>query len=286
MNYETIKVGDKFFNFKADQDEPTVIRIRSIDPNKDKVKYYNTKTMDRGTMSLSKLCDSYTKLAADGTIIFSIVSLDETPSKDVIVSMGTVLDNGLQVVCRQCVYDVFSQCSNPLGKNIGISISRDTCPANIPFESFLGCKKIEYSKVVNIYMDDTLLDILNLIRTTKFDTVLRNIKSNFERRGEIVAGACETLYGLLSANQFMYDFRRCFGIEEIPFSIDYRDESLDSKNTKYFEENIVNCRVERTYVVKFSHMIDFDSIKREYRLVTCAQDNHSQVFVVGFDRAE
>ena len=293
----TIHTGAKFFRYLDDQEEPEIIRISTADELK--VKYFD-KFGKRHTMPYKELADNYHQLRADGIITFSIVSVNEAsdvlvalkalPSESVPMSMrADVPSNIPYAICRQSVYDFFS---NNMKKTdgavyVGISVSQDTCPANINFEDMLMCTGLKYNRPVAVYLDDTLEDILMLFNHKKYNDALVQLEaaSKQQFKGKVTLGYNKTLKELLENNNFMYDFRKCFGIVEVPFHIDENTEGLSTENILYLE-NQLKVNIMETYLIRYTREIDLRTIKRDYLLVSSAADQFSDVYIVGYDVAD
>lgn len=285
-NNYNIKIGCKFYRYLDDQEEPEVIRILKFDKEKGRVKYLD-KDKNKNSMDLTELADKYKKLRPDGVIIFSVVKLGET--NDVIIGLSSLERNNAEcyAICRQAISDIFTNNIKKAQQTefIGVSVNRDTCPPNIDFQTLFFCDGIQSSIVVEVYLDDTLDDILNLINPKKFDTAIRNLKYYVQRNNRNALGFNETLKDLLISNNFMYDFRRCFNITEVPFYIDEETEGLSADNI-LFLENELKVNIMETYVIRYTKEIDLRSIRRDYILVSSAQEEYSKIYIVGYDKAD
>ena len=285
MNNKKIYTGSKFFRYIDGIVEPEIIRIRNIDYDKNLVKYYDSEG-DKKKISYDFLIKNYKMLSPDGLINFSIVNVNE--DKDIIVALKPFpkstdelnnMDNIPYAVCRQMAADVFSNNFNPDNIIIGVSMSKDTCPANVDFNLMMACTGLIYNRMVAVYLDDTLDTILGLFDNSIFDKAFEEL---YEKMSYI-PGMCKTLKELLHTNRFMYDFRKCFKIVEIPFTIDEKTEGLSDENIRYLQ-NELKINIVETYVVRYSRDIDLRQIKRDYILATSAQDEYSDVYIVGYDK--
>jgi hypothetical protein len=88
----------------------------------------------------------------------------------------------------------------------------------------------------------------------------------------------------------MYDFRKCFGIIELPYPIEGKDEYGDldhlTFNNVVFLEDMIKQNIMASYVVKYTREIDLRTIKREYILATSAAENHRNIYIVGYDTSD
>lgn len=287
-----IFTGSKFYRYKENSDKPEIIRIYSIPSEKsrsDSVIYLD-ENGDKKRMSLGYLQDNYKMLRADGMIMFSIVSVLDGP--DVIVALQNLKSgntNSPYAVCRQSIYDVFSNIPNT-NENmpyVGVSISRDTCPANIVFEDCMACSGLKFSKSIIVYIDDTLDGILNLFSNNIYNKALISCKKTIQNsdKSKVFRGLNTSLKDLLVNNNFMADFRKCFKIMEIPFHINEDAEELSTENILFLEKEL-KCNIMETYIIKYTKEIDLDSIKRDYILVSSAADQFKDVYIVGYDTAD
>lgn len=285
------KIFPGFKFYKWEDEKPEVLRLKRIYKTKNEATLYdeNDKIV---TLSIKDLEDNYRGIRSDGLITFCIVKMPDG-SEDVIVGLqgyeklATVENPGLPyAICRQLVQDIFSnmaQFGNLAHTNqmiLGMSISQDTCPPNIPFESLLAADEIIYSKSVYVYLDDNIDTILKFINKNKYDKVLKSLKEKMN-----IESVSSSLKDLLLTNKFFYDFRSCFNIKEIPFHINDDDETLNDGNTVYLSKEL-NEDIVNTYVLKYSKEINLNDIVRDYILVSPIEDEQTRknnVFIVGYD---
>lgn len=293
-NNINILPGSKFFKYSDDQDAPEIIRIRRVDTIKNKVSYY-TEDWKKESMTYDELIKDYRKLRPDGAMMFSIVKVQEAP--DVIVSLKNLSDDNNapnpklpDVVCRQSIQDCFTNLArNGRNDTVGVSISQKTCPANIDFATVLMCTEVKRNYSLAVYLDDSLNDILKFISEKKYNDTLISLKNMSLRATPMgmlpMNGYTETIRELLEINNFMYDFRSCFGITEVPFHIPEDKEFLNIENVQYLE-NYLKVNILETYLIKYTKEIDLRTIKRDYLLVSSAEDKHDSVYIVGYDKAD
>lgn len=283
-----IYTGSKFYRFEEGSETPEVIRIRNVDYDKNIVKYTDSNNK-KCKINYTELNSKYKMLAPDGLVSISIVQVDQNP--DVIVALKAfpksdkeynTMNNLPYAICRQMVTDFFSLGSSVSEDDIifGVSVSQDTCPANIDYNLMLACTGLDFNKMIAVYLDDTLDTILSLFDNSRFDKVFESLSEKYHG----VKGIVKSLRDLLVENNFMYDFRKCFKIIEIPFSIDEETEGLNSANIDYLMKEL-KVNIIETYVVRYDRTIDFSKIKRSYVLATSAQENHERVYLIGYDKA-
>ena len=277
--------GSKFYRYNDGCEQPEVIRVSNVDYDKKIVKYFDADG-NKCKCSYDSLIRDYKMLAPDGAISFSVVSVND--SKDVIVAIKAfsktkedfARDNNLPyAICRQMVMDVFSANVDTENLILGVSMSQDTCPANVDFNLMFACTGLDYTRMVNVYLDDTLNTILNLFDNRIFDKVLEELCHNNPN----VQGMCISLANLLTENNFMYDFRKCFKIMELPFTIDIETEGLSPENTDFLSKEL-KVDILETYVVEYSRTIDTTKFKRDFIIATSAQEGFNKVYIVGYDK--
>lgn len=280
-----IHTGSKFYLYAEGSTEPEVIRIRNIDYDKSIVKYFDSDN-NKKKMSYDDLRNKYKMLAPDGLISFSTVQVNE--NDDVIVALKPFprktedldhMSNMPYAICRQMSADFFANNFDPDDPLFGVSVSQDTCPANIDFNLMLACTGLYYSKMVAVYLDDTLDDILGLFDNSKFDAVLEGLTHKYYNNKSVVG----SLRKLLDINNFMYDFRKCFKIMEIPFEVDEEVEGLSRENTEYLSKEL-KVNILETYLIRYSRTIDFSKIRRDYILAASAQEDFNKIYLIGYDK--
>lgn len=286
--------GTKFFRYNEDKEEPEIIRIYKVSEDDKSIGYYDLEG-HKHDMKYDKLTEEYKMLRPDGVILFSIVELSPGIN-DVIISLQNYsLDAKYNkalpfAICRQSVYDFFSNmataATDPNRFTVGISVNQDSCPADVNFADLLTCGRLISNVSVSIYLDDTLNDILRYVKAKKYNEVLRSLKQiSLARNPEVMGGYTESLRELMSTNNFMYDFRKCFDIMEVPFTIDEDSEELSIDNIRYLE-NELKVNIMETYLIRYTKEIDLRTIKRDFKLVSSSADKYDKVYIVGYDKAD
>lgn len=261
------------------------------------------------TMKYKTVCDEYTFLLHDGVIIFSDVNVGTRNTdngmklsvSDVIVAQYRTYDitsgnNIPWVVCRQNITDLFSQMlvENPEDALVGMSTTEASMPAGVDYEIMMRCDGINNSILVNIYLQDTLDDILSIIKTKSFDKLLeantidhvRAVEAKLNRKLKLkpgtksVDGYCLTLKQLLVENNFWYDVEQGFNIISIntPMELSETGESL-SEDMRYKLSHIIRKAIANTIVIKYDMDIDLSEFKNKYVLV---RDSNNDLYVVGY----
>lgn len=238
-------LGYKYFRFVDDSNEEfELLRV---------VKIYNNdqvlieKDGEKFKSTVSKLTDmGWRPIKPDGVITASVVKFGD--SKDVVVTMIKRDEVGVRdlpaVVCRQSVTDIFYSMLTQTEENpyVGISISQRDCPGNFNFRDFLLIEDIEFTQVANIYRDDNLADLLNLLNLVRYNDVLYKL---FEEHvaainqptaiyKKAVDGWCKSLNILLEINNFWLDVEQELDICAVNFDVDkYLVKKDDPSGEKY-----------------------------------------------------
>lgn len=282
----SIKTGGKFFTYIDGQDDPFVLRVKSVDEEKRTVKciFPDGKVT---SIPANEFLTKYKFLRPDA--ILSVSTLVTAKEPDVMVVLGKPNDPSKTAVCRQGVFDFFSNNIRKYDTDpyyVGVSVSRNTCPANINFEMVLVCDEMTSNRFMYVYLDDTLDDILSLFNSKRYDSILANMALNrtFINDHKTI-GYCSTLRELLTHNNFMYDFRQMFDIMDLPYAIDEEAEGLSIDNI-LFMENELKVNIMETYLIRYTREIDLRTIKRSYKLVASAIDDYKKIYIVGYDVAD
>lgn len=285
MNGTKIFTGSKFFRYIDGEDHPEVIRITKVDEPMNNVKYI-TDDKIKMSMKLDKLLFEYKLLSPDGIINICLASVED--KIDVIVTFKNLknnIDDRPDVVCRQLIYDFFT---NNMKKSdnvnyVGVSVSRDTCPSNINFDDVFLCNGIKDNIFIAVYLEDQIDGILSLFNHKKYDYALKMLSNNPPYAdGRITLGFNPSLEELLKNNNFMYDFRKSYGIMELPFAIDPDKDGLSMQNI-LFMENELKVNIMETYVIKYSREINTREFNRRWLLAASAQDQFKNIYIVGYD---
>lgn len=276
------ELGTKYYKI-TDGDLDIVRIIKIIDESNSIILTKDNKKLKASNKDL----DEFTLLNPDGYLFFNIVNMGKTENEgqDVIINLNRRSDisKGVNipfVSCRQNVYDfITNQIEKEEVTHLGLSLSLETTPEDVPYESMLACSSISYTERISIYNDDKLNNILSMISNiNKFNSVLYNIYKVM--KGSKYVGLCKDLKELLEYNKFMYDFRRAFNILPI-------NDILDENNITI--ENIINIedilkhKMNNCQIFRFSKTINLSKIEREYLLVSDKKDN---IFIIIYDKGE
>ena len=238
-------LGAKFYAPHSDEND--ILRVVGF-ANNNTVKVWDTKNNKGKKINIDDLLDNYILLNPNGTILFAIVDMPGD-IKDVVVSLFKLPNNdGIPYcVCRQNMIDFHNQMINPQKMIVGCCITEETTPEGIDMKMVRACNGLDYSIAVSVYLNDKLDDILKCVGNkvlSKFDIALQTLfDSNVEklqieylkkeaRESNIYGGYCRTLKDLLIDNEFMYDFRRCFGVSSFPILHRFPTELLVSDDER------------------------------------------------------
>lgn len=276
-----MKVGNKYYKF-LDDETLSVLRLTKIKNDNDFV----LRDLDNNVVKLNKNeLEQYTLLRADGFITFAVVELEQN-TKDVIVMLHRrkdleAGDNVPYCVCRQNIFDMFA--NQIIRENIiyiGASVSKDTCPQDVPYNITVACNDVVYSNTIAVYLDDTLETILSMLNQHKYNETLKSMYGTIVNPN--LRGYCTSLKQLLTENYFMYDFLKAFNIYPVNLEIDSNttDQAVLTAYRSYIE-NLLKVAIVNIYIGKYNKDIDLSKIQREFVLVS---DKNSDVYIIGYDR--
>lgn len=285
-----MKVGEKYFKLK--DNKLIIVRIKKLGEQV-------TVLLGNDKYKIGKdvLEKEYTLLKPHGSIFFNIVNLHNT-SNDIIVTLFREEDKKTDqipyAVCRQNITDFFTKNIINIQRSkgilvddidyIGLSLSKDTCLDDIPYEVMVACDGVQYSEEISIYLDDTLDDILSLVnKASRYNRVLEQLHEDSKKLG--LLGACNNIRLLLEDNKFIDDFMRGFKIinfEDIELIIN-DDYSLDI-NQQDFIQAYLNTEIMNTYVYEYDGFsIDIKQIKRDHIII---RDGKNKIYIVAYDKGD
>lgn len=285
-------LGYKLFK-KSDDDTVDVIRIiklrkykEGFRPLSEKLKEITIRHEGNGNIENVKVgqIEGYTPLEPDGICTFNTVNIGKKDEniKDVIVTATKFLNMKIgdtlpYAVCRQNITDVFYNllCKDESDMIVGLSVNRDTCPANFDYLMMLACSEILYTDFVNFYRNDILDDILSLVPSLlPYNSVL---ESTYRKHVESVKnpsllfkkqdkGWCNNLKTLLHENNFQEDINQMLGITDInPIIKDYLQiktlpngeeyESMNDELTLWIA-SIFKVNIKDNTVIEYNHDIN------------------------------
>lgn len=305
-------LGTKIFR-EVGENEFEVLRIIKIKEfnNRIIIKNENDETWDVTMDQLVK--EKFTSLTPYGAIGFSIVksylNTEKTKStKDIIVTLYRKIDLDLSkdavigrqippyAICRQGINDFFYNIiSDKEDHNyVGVSVTRDNCPANIPYDIIAGCDEVLSFDLINIYRDDTIDSILECLSEKKYNDVMDELyKTHCEQLGpkgviiyntkEEHFGWCKNIRKLLDINNFIVDFNTMCEIMAVDFPIDEHiidsetEKTLDEEMTIFLSETLKQ-NITKTMIIDYWYDIDLaDFNNTSYTLL---KDIHDNVYIV------
>lgn len=297
---EKLFLGTKYYRY-IDDDNIEVLRLYKF--NETEVKLYNDNNKeDKRKLTIQELKDNYVELEARAVINFCIAKVGNNLD-DVIVTMHKMSDLKSNeptpyCACRQNITDIFAnqiQVSNKL--YTGCCMSLETCPPDVDYRIMLACNGIDKCVNVNTYMDDTLDNLLDLIKTKDFDRTLEalfadHVKYETSKNPALAMaknrimnlesynGYCKTLRLLLEQNNFMYDFYQSFGIIPVDIEVTY-DEETKAVNDKIVNiiSNIYQINISATLCLPYWYDIDLEDIQNDYVMIL---DSNNKLYVVAY----
>ena len=280
LSTNMIYVGDIFYRYEDDKEEAEIIRIcRAKNTNKFIAETQNGNI----TITRNELIENYTRLKNDAFLTFFVLKLDKG-AKDIMVTMHRRKDldennNVPYALCGQQFENSFNSILiDDDMYHIGVSMSKDTCPNDVNYEDLFLCNGVDAGITVSTYIGDTLDTILHFIKTEKFDSILKEIDDNANKR--LVEGTCRNLKELLEYHDFMYDYLLGFDITRVPFKVE--DNKLTLEQIKYLEGLTKHIFIDTMVVPKDSD-IDLEKIERSH-IKIC--DEEQNIYIVLYIEGE
>ena len=294
-------LGAKYYRYD-DNNNIEVIRVYTVYNENEVGLYMDDDKDNRFKMNINDLNKSYIKLNPHAIVNFCIVKVGNNLD-DVIVTMHKMSDLATNeptpvCVCRQNITDIFSNQLRLSDKlYVGCSMSLNTCPPDIDYRIMIACNGMQKCINVCAYMDDTLDNIIDLIKTKDYDRtlnalfddhvkyevsknpILSNISDRINKL-DSYDGYCKTLRLLLDQNNFMYDFYQAFNIIPIDEEIIYDKESgVVSDNIANIISDIYEVNIVSTLCMEYWYDIDLSNIDNDYVLI---MDKNNKLFVVAY----
>lgn len=281
--------------FKYENDDLILLRLWKV---KDKNRYIMKDIKEDKNVRLTKeQFETFTMLEPDGLIVHVLAS-DPMQGIDTICMLYKLedIDNNVSVpyaVCRQNIIDPFEMLLNndPNKIYVGVSISRDTAPEGFDYPSVCTAAGIREQRIHFVYRDDSLDDILKFANQTIYNKGLKIIKDHMDEADNVkYIGFKSTYKELLEENDFMYDFRRAFGIIRINLDINtsierWTDDGIYKFDYKEIQviESITKHQVIDPILIKYDRTIDLEEIKRHYIIF---EDANKRIYIMSYDKGE
>ena len=289
-----INVGTKYQNY--DNDELILYRVTGAKES-DKGQSLRLKNITKGTETFCSddyINNNLVKIEPDAIINFMITKYPESDEKDVYVWVfkADAIAAGKQepqLIMRQ---DVYSYLKNPLAMDgkiyVGDCLTEQTMPTDDKLMSVCEFEDVIYSYVVNAYLNDTLDDILSLIRTSalkKFDDTFETLS---KKNSPMVIGYCRNLKEFMTLNNFIDGYRLIFNINTIDFPIVLGKESYNSEgdiilNRKQHTriEDMLRKYIKNVKVIEYDHDLDISQIIA-YKHVLVS-DSDQKIYLIAFE---
>lgn len=305
-NNHKVALGGRYFNAIQNEDGSiTVTSLLKVIGRQSKEVFRVKDLINKTIFKIDRtfLLDDYSLLEPDAYVLFNIVDLQDD-IQDVIVTMFKYTDmkenNTIPYcVCRQNITNLYSamirtqDVNSYTAKDVGMCMSIDSIPDGIDYNIMTACNDISDRSIVAAYLDDSLDDILSCVKQSKYDKVLnqlfqdhvKNIKEEVNFSDPVHMGYCKTLGVLLDNNDFMYDYRRAFGIVEVDM---FLSEGLKEDGTltplaSQIMSKTFNKIIHGETIIKFDKDIDLESITRQYTLLC---DKADIVYIMTYSHQE
>lgn len=229
-------------------------------------------------MSTEDLVEKYIKLVPDGMITASKVHING--QNDVVITLHRDDEQLPYAVCRQNIVDIFSP-PQPDLTVLGVSVSVDTCPSNANIVQFLAADETLVFKAMAVYKDDSLTRILRYLGNKKpFDTALKQYLMDIEAVDSFIIGTCSNLKWLLSANNFMDDFRSCFHVIDTNLEIRVDQEALNIIQADNLS-GLIGDTIADSAIVQYDRTVNMNDIDKKHVII-----NANIVYDAGDDDAQ
>lgn len=230
-----------------------------------------------------QVCLTNVKTKDDILDVLLVVTKIDSNSSAVANTAASIKFGDIFAICRQVIVDIFAYATATDNKNsyVGISISRKTCPANIPFEAlYKDCVPIDgKGQFVNIYQQDSIDQILGLFKTAASDKIL---KENYEKVTNCI-GVEKSVEDLVKNNEFIYDIQSMFDI--IPMNnvtIKYEDNMyVLSDVDSYRIEYVIKCRMKDIVIMEYTHFISEEELSEDYAHIKIT-DSTGKLYIIQY----
>lgn len=274
-----------------------------VDDGEFSLSVMNVETKFSFEITYTELKENYTPIKPEGIASFNIVYMDTTKDKlkDVLILMYKSIElaiglNEPFLVCRQSINDFFSDfvVKDVVNNNlVGVSCTRDNCPANVDYKYLMSCSGIQRSDIINYYKDDTVEDLLDCLDVSKYDKVLNQLYEEHipyakdiiaAQAGRVSDGWCRDLKTFLQINNVMADFNSMNNIIGIDFKLSEYLETRESgvkemtDPARLFLSEVLKVNVTETRVTEYNYSIDMSKFNNtNYTLI---RDKENKLYVV------
>ena len=280
-------LGTKYFKIKSN-DEYEIIRLTSVNFDKSKKDNLVFNAVDENHVTdtyYEKILNTeYTRLIPDGLVTFMAVRMSDGKEvyQDVVISTYTrqTLQSGSQVpdvLLRQNALDIIAN-----DGSVGLCITPDDVDDEDIYREVMHVGAVDNMYGVNVYMNDTIEDILGVLGikiVDFFDRILEkgfkdyiSASSGIDMGQKSTKGHCRDLRTLLENTNYAYNHDMAFHILPVKFDVkphiihtssddieyDILDEDLTTELSYLFRK-----KVTKAIILQYDHDIDVNHLQKD-----------------------
>ena len=290
----TIFPGSKYYTYV--KDDRYVVRVISVNDNTVLVKLSNgnIKNMDRTLLENVGI-----RLIPDAICDIMIGKLNDD-NKDVcmyIYRLDEFFHNDKNTYDASLLLrnDHYSAYKNEINANGNVYVGECCTKLNNPYDGRLielsEFKSIESTYKFDIYLNDTIDDIISCIPYKYLSEINNVLKATYDRYSTYanVLGASEDIKSLMVNNNFMYNFRSIYNIYQVNWPGVYDDKLshnsngniiLNNKQVKFLED-MLQKHIDNINVIEYDKDINVkDIINYNHILIS---DSTEKIYLITYD---
>lgn len=296
-------LGYKMYKFDENENLK-MIRITKVAEYNDMIDYIDLDTGEKTESVNVSTISGFTPLDPVGCVLIMDVGVNDSTgvmNKDVIIACYRMIDLKLNInepfaICRQSINDFFASTLYPDKDIVGVSVTRDNCPAEIDYRLMVAANTVFKQDMIHIYYEDTIDDILKCATHLKvYNRTLNNLQESYinsmgllnRNNKASINGWCKDLPSLLKDNNYQNDLDTMMSIEAVDFNIsehlvtrkvgDKEVEGFDPLISEFFRVTFQIPAVD-TIVVKYDHDIDLAEFNNTNYIKM--RDNTNTLYIV------
>ena len=287
ITYINNRIGSKFYTYIGDKRED--VRLVSSTDNKaivfilndeSSLKYIDIKDFDR-----------YVEVMPDAKLDIMITSYTDETKKDIYAWVYRCDDimKGItepKLMLRQDVISYNKNIFNPTEvQYVGDCITDLTNPIHAPLTKMADFYKVDKNYTINLYLSDTLNDILSCI-DNKFMTEVNDVLHELTKyNSDSIQGYCDNLIQLFEENGFMGYYRSIFNISQLDFEINPSKDENEvlrlSLEQQHKIEDLLCKYITNIIVLEYDQDIDIKEIVQYKHIIV--SDIKDKIYLIAFE---
>ena len=283
-----IHFGSKYYHYDKDKNLIVYRPIEIINSDDNKVSVWDCNNKIIKQIDLKDF-DNLIEVIPDAKLDLMVTSYRDPNKKDVyawVYRMSSISQGSIepQIMLRQDVYSKSKNTFNTSNINwVGECITDLTNTTHLPLTKLAEFNSVDFSYNINLYINDTLEDIMKCIPNSVLDEINKILESLSKFNSDTILGYCDNLKDLFIDNGFIGYYRSIFNITQVDFSIEDHEDgsSILTEENQHKLEDLLRKYISNIQIIKYDQdmcLKDLEKIKH-----VLISDSKEDIYFIAFD---